>query len=90
MTVKGDQVHAPAHCLIDAAQARLVVPDNEQLELRAVLEEILAHEPGGNGIAAGERFDLALGPAAAFFRLLRRHQTSTAQARELCRVSITL
>ncbi len=70
----------PPNSLVDAPEARLVVSGNEQLELRRVLEEVAAHEPGGDDVAAGECFDLRLRPAPAFFSLDDgRHQAGTAE-----------
>ncbi len=69
-------------------QARLVVAGDEQLELRPVGEEVLAHEPGRDRVAAGQRLDLSLGPAPALLGLLRRDQPGAAQHRHVGRVAI--
>ena len=83
-----DQVQAPADGVVDVAQARLVIAGDEQLELRPVGEEVLAHEPGRDRIAAGQRLDPRLGPAPARLGLLRGDQPGAAQHRHVGRVAI--
>src|SRR5262249_21972361 len=65
----------------------MIAGDN-QLELRRVLEEILPHEPRRNLVAACERFDSALGPAAAFFRFDGGDETGAAQTCKVCGVTV--
>src|SRR4051812_12399136 len=69
-----DEVQASPHGVINIANAGAVITDDGQLEGRLVGEEILAHEPGGYRVAAGQSLDLGLRPAPAFLRLLRGDQ----------------
>jgi hypothetical protein len=57
-----------------------VIADHQQLELGDELEEVLAHEPGSDLVAASQGFQLALGPAAALFGLDGGHDARAAQA----------
>jgi hypothetical protein len=68
------EVDAAADRLVNAGQRRFVVAGDHQLELRAEGEEVLVHEARCDGVAAGERLDLGLGPAPAAFGLLRNHE----------------
>jgi hypothetical protein len=52
-----------------------MVPGKKQLELRHEFEKILPHEPRCDFVAAGERFDLAFVPPAAFVSLYRGDKT---------------
>jgi hypothetical protein len=56
--VKGTRLNLPPDCLIDIAKARPVVSGDNELEGRLVGEEILTHEPSGDGVAAGQGLDL--------------------------------
>jgi len=47
-------VKATPNSFVHAAKAGLVISRNDQLEDGSKLEEVLAHEPGGDPIAAGE------------------------------------
>lgn len=66
----------------------LWLPADQQLELRDVLEEVLPHEARGHLVAAGQRFDARLGPAAALLGLDGAHQAGAAQHGELGRVPL--
>ena len=74
-------LQAPADGFVDAAQARLVVAGDQQLEPRHELEEVLAHEPGSDLVTASQGFQLALGPAAALFGLDGGHDARAAPGR---------
>ena len=78
------------HGFIDGADRRLVVAGDDQLELRDELEEVLAHEAGGDLVAAGQRLEPALGPAPALFGLDRGHEPRAAQACHVGRVPLAL
>ena len=47
---------------VDRVERRLVIASDDELELRCEVKEILADKPSGKLIAAGEPFDLSLGP----------------------------
>ena len=81
-----DQVQPAPHRLVDVADGGLVVAGDDELELRHELEEVLAHEAGGDLVAAGQRLELALGPAPALLGLDRGDQARAAQARHVGRV----
>ena len=83
-----NQVEAAADGLVHRAQAGLVVAADHQLELRQIVEEILAHEARRNLVAAGQRLDLGFGPAPTFLGLGGGDQASAAQAGEVGRVPI--
>jgi hypothetical protein len=59
---EGDEVEAPAGGLVHIPQQRLVVADDGQLEVGPEGEEVLLHEPRGDGIAARQLLDPAFGP----------------------------
>ena len=83
-------MQAPAHGLIDVADGRLVVADHEQLELRHELEEVLAHEAGGDLVATGQGLELAFGPAAALLGLDRGDDPGATEARHVGRMPIAV
>jgi len=72
----------PPDSFVDAVQRRLVISGDQDFELRDVLEKILTHEPGGDGIAAGQRLDLAFVPAAPAFGFLGDDEADAAQIGE--------
>src|SRR5262249_35274396 len=83
-----NEIEATPDCLVHRLEARLMIAGDNQLELRRVLEEVLAHESRRNLVAAGERFDSAVGPAAAFFCLDSGDETRAAQAGKVCGMPI--
>ena len=85
-----DQVETAADGFVDIAQAWLVIAGDEQLELRAVGEEVLAHEAGADRVAAGECLDAGFRPVTAFLGFLGRHQPGAAQCGEVGGVPIVL
>ena len=85
---EGHQQQAPPHGFVDAAEPRLVVAGDEQLEGRHEVEEVLPHEAGGDPVAAGQRLDLGLVPAAALLRFLRDDQARAAQLGQVGRVAL--
>ena len=60
-------MQAAADGFVDAAEGRLVVAGDDELELGIELEEVLAHEAALEAIAAGEGLDLGLGPECGRF-----------------------
>ena len=85
-----NQAEPASNRFIDASQSRPVITRDDQLELRGVLEEILAHESRRYPVAAGERFDLALGPTAAFLGFDCGHETSAAHLTDRAALNYTL
>ena len=59
----------------------LWLPADHQLELRQVIEEVLAHEARRDLVAAGQRLDLGFGPAPTFLGLGGGDEPRAAQAR---------
>src|SRR5438270_4685304 len=84
------QVEPAADGFVYATQSRLVIPGYYELELRKVGKEVLPHEARRDGIAARQRLDLALGPAAALLRFLRGDETGAAQPGEIRRMPLAL
>ena len=62
-----DQVQSPLHRLIHVADRWLVVACDHQLELRYVLEEVLAHETRRHLVATGDGLDLGFVPTPTLF-----------------------
>ena len=60
-----------------------MVAGYHQLELRDVLEKVLAHETRRDLVATGDSFDLGLVPAPTLFRFDGGHEPRTPQAREV-------
>jgi hypothetical protein len=83
-----NEIEAAPDCLVHRLEARLMIASDDQLELRRILEEILPHEPRRNLIAACERLDSALGPAAALFRLDGGDEARAAQTCKVCRMTV--
>jgi hypothetical protein len=84
---EGDEVQAAADGLVDAAERRLVIADDHELELGVELEEVLAHIAALEAIAAGEFLKLSLGPGLADFDFAGDGEAAAAQAGDLCRVA---
>ena len=64
-----------------------MVADDEQLELRHEVEEVLPHEARGYLVAPGHRLDLGLVPSSALLGLLGDDQSVTMQFGEVGRMS---
>src|SRR3954447_20357803 len=54
-----------------------MVPDDRQLELRLVLEEVLAHKSRRYPVASGQGLDPCFCPCTSLFGLRGCHQTRT-------------
>ena len=50
---EGDEVQATTHRLVDRVQRRLMVADDDELEARSELEEVLPHEARADQLATG-------------------------------------
>ena len=83
-----DHVEAAAESLVDRVQAGLVVAGDQQLELRRVFEEILAHEARLDAIAAGQRLDAGFVPVPALRRLDGGDQPGALQVGEVGRMPV--
>jgi hypothetical protein len=55
-------MEAPTDGFVNRTQAGFMIARDDQLELRAKLEKITAHESCGNLVAAGHRLDLRFSP----------------------------
>ena len=76
-------MHAALHCLIHIANGRLVVADDQQLELRYELKEVLPHETRSDLVAPSQRLKLAFCPTAALFGLNGGDHARSAQSRHI-------
>lgn len=85
---EGNEIESSAGRLVNVTQARFVIACDHQCELWDEGGEVLAHETGGDRIAASKRFDFRLGPALAILGLLRDDQALAAQFGELGRVAL--
>src|SRR4051812_46666227 len=65
-----------------------MVADDRQLELGDILEEVLPHEPSGDGVGPSHRLDTGLRPVSTFFGFRCRYQSGTPKHCEVCRVLI--
>ncbi len=65
-----------------------MVACDEKLELWEELEEVLTHEACGDFVAAGEVFQLRLGPSSPLFGFDGRHEARTTQPRHVGRVPV--
>ena len=81
-------MEAPADRLVDASEAGLVVARDDEFERGPVLEEILAHEARGDGIAASELLNPAFRPASSFLRFGRGDEPCAAETGEIGRMAI--
>jgi hypothetical protein len=79
---------ATSNGFIDRLEAGFMVPGKEQLELRDEFEKVLPHEPCCDFVAAGERFDLAFVPPAAFVSLYRGDKARAPQPRQIRRMPV--
>ena len=65
-----------------------MVACDHQLELRHVLEEVLAHETRRHLVATGDGLDLGFVPAPTLFGFDGGHKAGTAQARQIGRMPV--
>ena len=75
-----------SHGLADSVKLRPVVAGNDQLELRAEFEVVLAHEIGAQFFAAGDRLDARLGPGPPGLGFRHQDQPRRPQAGEFGKV----
>lgn len=87
---KGNDIEAPAGCIINIAQNGLMVTDKKKLELRLILEEILPHESSGYSIPSGKLLDPAFGPGPALLGLTYAHQARPLKHGKVGRVPVAL
>ena len=85
-----DEMKSTPDRFVDAAKRRLMIAGDDQLERGPVLEEILAHETGRDGVAAGELLDPRFGPASALLGFGRGDEAGAAEAGEVGRVTIAV
>ena len=90
VTAKRDEMEPPPDGLVDRSKRRLMVAGDDQFECGPILEEVLAHEAGRNGVAAGELLDPEFGPATAFFGFGRGDEAGAAEAGEVGRMAIAV
>jgi len=57
-----------------------VIAGDQELELRRILEEVLAHKSRADLVAAGQCLDLGLGPAPTFLGFHRSDEAGAAQS----------
>src|SRR5262249_51135688 len=62
-------------------QPRLMIAGDDELELRQVFKEVLAHESCCDLVSASKRLDPAFRPTPAFFGFNGGHKTSTPKPR---------
>src|SRR5580704_91306 len=74
-------VQSPSHGFVDSSDGGLVVAGNDELELRHELEEVLAHEAGGDLVPAGQCLELAFGPTPPLLGLDGGDETRPAESR---------
>ena len=74
-----DEVEAASDRFVHRAQARLVVADDTDFERWLVVEKILPHEAGRDGISSGELLDPTLVPVSAGFGFMCDDQAGTAK-----------
>jgi hypothetical protein len=82
-------VKAPPHGLVNVADGGLVVAGNDELELRDELEEVLAHETRGDFVPAGQRLELAFGPASSLLGLDGGDEARPAEPRHVGRMPLS-
>jgi hypothetical protein len=62
---------------------------NDEFKLRRVCEEILSHEPGGDGVTAGHVFDLSFSPRPSFFSFTSGDEARTYEHRLISGVTVS-
>jgi hypothetical protein len=78
-----DEPDAAPDPVVAAADVRLVVRREPDLELRLEVEELLEQEPRGDRVAAGELLHERLGERLAGLGLDRGHEPRADEAREV-------